>query len=560
MKKVFSILLAAAMLVTAFVVVAVPVSAAKGDWSVYTSKTQTVEPEADGVVRDIPGYKYTDEGLEMIPGKNENATPYGTFQTTDKWKLSDGIYLQVRVDDFTYGGDMWFCFSLWDSENIAPSKLGGEYGNGLHTTIRIRDGKAHDPNNNTTWAGAMTSLNWFDETRDALVKVNQDRADSEKYEYTFDENEKPILTLEVKWDEDEEACSVFINNSPAPAEYNEALNDFFRNEGYQAHVGFSLQNSNKGGTAKCTILKFGTDEANATTPVGDDSKEPEILDEGGYAEIADPSEVEAGQPAIKLGDFGEPTSYMSDPIVANDDDTFKIVANASSGEASAQFKVDKDISYDIKDFPVAILITRNLCTCTYQQDPFTGELSEECACEEKIKAFYMVGDTLVPSEDNAMFNKGLEVKKQFEADDDEYLYFIFDLSDRVKEGADNRVTGRINSIRFDVKSMKATDANRNSFDICDVAFFRTEAEAIAYFEAFFESKGGTIEETPTEPTTEPTTEPKTEASTKAPVKEDPTEAPVKPEKSGCGGVVGVGAIAVVSLAAAGLVSFKKKED
>ena len=29
---------------------------------------------------------------------------------------------------------------------------------------------------------------------------------------------------------------------------------------------------------------------------------------------------------------------------------------------------------------------------------------------------------------------------------------------------------------------------------------------------------------------------------------------------GCGGVVGVGAIAVVVIAAAGLVSFKKKED
>ena len=115
MKKVFSILLAAAMLVTAFVVVAVPVSAANGDWSVYTSRTQTVEPDADGVLRDIPGYRYTEEGLEMIPGKNENSTPFGTFQTTEKWKLSDGIYLQERVDDFTYGGDMWFCFSLWDS-------------------------------------------------------------------------------------------------------------------------------------------------------------------------------------------------------------------------------------------------------------------------------------------------------------------------------------------------------------------------------------------------------------------------------------------------------------
>jgi hypothetical protein len=74
----------------------------------------------------------------------------------------------------------------------------------------------------------------------------------------------------------------------------------------------------------------------------------------------------------------------------------------------------------------------------------------------------------------------------------------------------------------------------------------------------------------TEPvTTEPeTTEPETtEATPVTTEKEEPTtEAPgtepkpEEPAKSGCGSVAGFGALAIVAIAAVGLVSFKKKED
>ena len=144
------------------------------------------------------------------------------------------------------------------------------------------------------------------------------------------------------------------------------------------------------------------------------------------------------------------------------------------------------------------------------------------------------------------------------------------------------------------KSKFSYNTSRNFFDICEILFFRTEDEAQAYYAAYLaELTGGEppvvggdetteapVVETTEAPTEEPTEEPTeaptqapteaptqapvvedpTEAPTQAPAVEDPTDAPEEPKKGGCGSVVGIGAIAVVAFAAAGLVSFKKKED
>ena len=96
--------------------------------------------------------------------------------------------------------------------------------------------------------------------------------------------------------------------------------------------------------------------------------------------------------------------------------------------------------------------------------------------------------------------------------------------------------------------------------------FRSVEEAEAYAEAYF-TELGWVEETeaptteaPTEEATEVVTE-APEATTEAPAVDIPvegTDAPAK--KSGCGSVVGFGAIAIVAVAAvAGMVSFKKKD-
>ena len=144
MKKFLSVLLVAAMLVTTLVVAVVNVSAADGDWAIYTMKSQYLDGYAD-VMHSVPGYEYTDDGLTMITtdedGNNiwSDHNPYATFQTIDKWYLPDGIYLQVRVDDFSYEAtDSWFGFSLWDQENVELGKNGKDYGYGVETLLRIK--------------------------------------------------------------------------------------------------------------------------------------------------------------------------------------------------------------------------------------------------------------------------------------------------------------------------------------------------------------------------------------------------------------------------------------
>ena len=66
MKKLLSVLLVAAMLVATLVAAIVNVSAIDGDWSIFAIKSQYLEGYAD-IMRDVPGYEYTDEGLKMIP-------------------------------------------------------------------------------------------------------------------------------------------------------------------------------------------------------------------------------------------------------------------------------------------------------------------------------------------------------------------------------------------------------------------------------------------------------------------------------------------------------------
>ena len=67
--------------------------------------------------------------------------------------------------------------------------------------------------------------------------------------------------------------------------------------------------------------------------------------------------------------------------------------------------------------------------------------------------------------------------------DDFYHYFVFDWSSIAG------LKGRINGLRVDVAGMKGSDPARNSFDIVELAFFRTEKEAMEYFQNYIESLG-----------------------------------------------------------------------
>ena len=622
MKKFLSVLLVAAMLVTTLVVATVSVSAVDGDWSVYAIKSQYLDGYAD-IMRDVPGYKYTDEGLQMIPSTWKDSTPYATFQTTEPVNLKEGVYLEVRVDQFTYdAGDKWFGLSIWDQQNVELGKQGDDYGYGVETLIRIAgtseaDAAKYNAEDPTTWPGAMRGLEWYKDleegqrircTNTANDKLYVNKfVDAEGNEVTVADGETevfPIIIFEIVWDADSETYAISINGAPAPDAYNQAATDYFAELDDQAYVGFSLQNNTMGGTLGCTILKYGTSAEDAAPPQGDDEAAPDAYSNE-TAPIADASTIPEGEPAIVLNGSrsdsnvkGKPTSVLGNIIVVNDDNSINVLANTDN-MANAKYIVDNEVSYDTKDFPYVLLITRNFCTCNYTDSDMDGVPEEYCTCTESVNMLALAGNLVQESSSYAAKSAPLSYWEPTYVGDDFYHYFVFDWSSIAG------LEGRINGLRVDVAGMKGSDAERNNFDIVALAFFRTEAEANAYFEAYIEELGGgevtppttdtdpgddpTTEPGDDDPTTEPgddnpttepgdenpTTEPgddvtekettKTEETEKAPATSggnsgDKTDDKKEEKKSGCGGVVGFGAIAVVAIAAAGLVSFKKKED
>ena len=124
--------------------------------------------------------------------------------------------------------------------------------------------------------------------------------------------------------------------------------------------------------------------------------------------------------------------------------------------------VKNSVSYDINDFPVLLVLTRNLCTCPVE---------DYCFCFESCALYIMAGDDIAASDDRSIrdvnaneFANG----EAFEIDGDSYLYFCVDASEEAGWDAD----GRINSIRFDISQIDITTPGKNEFDVCFAAFFR----------------------------------------------------------------------------------------
>ena len=499
MKKFLSVMLATAMVVSAIVAMSVlPADAADGDWSIYSIKSQYLDGYT-GIMSDIPGYEYTEEGLKMIPAEWKDSAPYGTFQTTDPVYIRDGIYLEVRIDEFSYdAGDKWFNFSLWDQQNNEFGMQGEEYGYGVETLIRFNGVstnqytglpnekpdryEADDP---STWAGAMTSMEWYMELEEGQT-INCGAYDKDTYQYKFDEQGRPILVFEVKWDSSNDMCIAYINGVAAPDRYNYAITDRFESEGWRAYVGFSLQNNKLGGTVGCTILKYGTCEADADVPTGDDYEEPCAFSNE-VAPLADPSQVPDGEPAIRLNGSrldsnvaGKPSSYAGNLIAVQEDGSVNLTG-ASNGTAYIQFRVDNNVSYAAEDFPIVLIIMRNFCNCSYSDDDGDGVVEEECECTEQFNTLALAGDVIKEDSRYASMAKTEMWMPVYSDEGDAYTYFIADWS-QTNTGAVN-ISGRIHALRLDFTNLQS---DRLDFDICEIAFFRTVDEAEAYFNRYLE--------------------------------------------------------------------------
>ena len=538
-KKILSALLTCTMLISLAALFTFPASAVEGMWDALGTATEYDE-DFDGTPRSRPGYEYTDEGLHMIPAKWEGQqTPFGTLQTKETVDLKDGVYMLVRVDNFTYAGEKWFNFSLWDRAGISP----GSTTHGEGAQCHIRPGDAKNVGGVDWYTGGFTNVGT------TVIP---------KTAYSMDEEGRVILALTVTWKDN--TYAVDVNGAPAPDSVIEFMNEKWGGADSAAYVGFSLQNSNKNGTVEATILKFGTSKATAETPTGDDRKEPEEFNHVPNP-IEDASTVPAGQPAVFMNGNVAESDIMSKPVslvganlTVNEDYSVHAVVNKVKAD-SGQWTVKYDVSYSIEDFPVCVALVKNLCTCR----------DEVCYANEICHMYLCTGEDIQPAPENLV--EYLDVSDEpIIIGDDTYLMFYIDMSDPY---APFRATGRINAVRMDFYEIDTDTPGKNAFDICWMSFFRTVEDAEAYVYSYLnytpDEKTEDTEETQVggDETEKPavggdeTNAPDVKDETNAPAADNNGDAAAK---SGCGAVIGFGAVAIVALAAACAISFKKKED
>lgn len=538
MKKIISMLLSVAMIISLAAVISIPAAAVEGDWMVYSSAGE-YRDDFEGDYSSVIGYEYTDEGFRVIPADWKDFGVQGGIQTKTKYDVKEGIYMLVRIDEFVWdAGDKWFDINLWSDVMVQPGNNDPRYGEGVQTLVRTdENGNIH-----TLWwhVGA-----WDTGTQSATTGTSPK-----------DENGKLLLEFTVTWDGTTFAAN--INGWEAPANVIKYMNETFVD--MEAFVGFNFMAGKKGGTAGMTILKFGTDKESAVTPMGDDSQEP-VNYYREIAEIASPDTVEAGQPAVLLNGSrdhsdAKTNTGISGNIYRTRNDDWSVTYLADNPTIRASYSVANAVSYDIDDFPLVLVLTRNYCSCEEED----GEVF--CYACEDVRMYIMTGSITSADDDH---KARLEVCYEPIVDDEgnSYLYFFVDMS---AEDAPWDAEGRIHGVSTDFYGMYYQQPGRNTLDVCFTAFFRNleEAEAYVYDYIGVEAVEETTEE-PTEATTaapETTVDPEaTEGTTKAPEQTTSAGSSDDNSASGCGSVVGFGAIAIVAVTAvAGFVSFKKKED
>ena len=488
-----------------------------GEFTVYRTPGSYI-PNEDGsekVVAPCPGYEYTDDGFSILAPSWKDCTPFYTIQTIDKKNLQDGVYMQFRVDNYSYAGDNgadhWLAFSIWDSQNLNPGST--KYGQGWIALTYPLPGDVYSHNS----------------TASAFQSVGKTDIESVK-----DDEGRELYDLEVTYNGSDYMISV---NGVAVAGLDKvnAHLDALNPDG-DFYIGVTLYTGVRNGAGDLTITKFGTSKADATVPQGTDSREPESNNLV-IADIADPSTIPEGSPAMLWN--AETVSAIAGEsnmtLSPKGDNSYACVAKENACEF--RWVIPNSVSYDGADFPVFTMLLRG-----YLNDG--GHF------------FYCAGDELVPTTAARVTWNAYEGDCGIlETDEEEYVMVIIDLTDRW--------SGRIHQV---VPGFALNSERYNEWDICYMGFFRTADEAEDYAFDYLDIDPNATE-APTEAPTEEPTEAPTETPTEAPAAET-DEAPTTPvtsapetepaKASGCGSVIGVSSAALMLAVAAGFVLRKRR--
>ncbi len=535
MRKILAVLISAIMVLSMIPTVTLIASAASadGDWDTFRNGEEYTPAHEEDGYRPAPGYMYSDEGFHTISADHTNTSPYYNVITKDKHSVKDGIYVEMRVDEYAYEADHWIGFSIWSSTEIAPANT--NFGSGWLAMARMPgNGGEGRLDNSITLKKSDDNAGFFRGLNGTNIVP------------TVGDDGKEIYTMEVSWDGTNYniyICGVLV---PDGAAITELLQQLDANGEF--HIGLTMYSTKQASVANMTILKFGANKQDATVPMGDDTKEPEpninII-----AEIADPSTVEANKPAL----IYDATTYYA-PSGANyeahalGDDAFRITATASN--VNCIWNVKKNMSYDAKDFPVVAIMLRSYDS--------SGGI-----------CYYGAGDTLSADGDH-MISWGLwdDGSIEYETEEEFYNMTLIDLTGAWE--------GRINSIRFDFQELDVSKEDNASFDICWAGVFRSVEEAQAYTQAWAMEKGisngesdsdgdETSDDQPTDTLPTDTSDVNTPEDSDA---SDVTAAPAEnataatetdaPKAGGCGATL-VGTASILMATAVAAVVLKKKD-
>ena len=455
MKKITALLLAVILACSVFTFCA---SAEDGQvqWSVYAKATEYGDPDNPPMV---PGYRYTDLGIQLYINENISAykkTGYGTLQTTEPQDYTKGITMTVLVDAFedSPSADKWICFTLWSQQGFAQGT--NEDGYGWRCYIRPT-------------ATNIAIQSYMCTEKDA-------RADLVQYQANVNIYNHEALTFEVKQENDGK-YHVFVCDVDMGLAATTFVDYMTDNKAYVGVTGYE---------STMHDIQLTVTEYNGVKPAGITGVEPYSPDGNAVpATKENTPPVDPGAPCWLYTATGTEKVTMGSGMAheATDSGDLRITFGETSPQIYASIGIDR--FYDAAEFPVfAVMFTK--------LDDI-GDIGS---------LYYCAGDVLAPQE-NARTEFYWSDGDYDKNSDDGWRLLTIDLSegDTWKEGA------RINGFRLDL-AYDSLLSDQNC-EIRWIGFFRSEAEAYAYA-----GMTDTREDTqPTEAPTEAPTEKSTEAAT-----------------------------------------------
>lgn len=583
MKKTLSVILVAVMLLSTLVSLVVPAAAAEesastGAWKVSLTASAYGKEANTEKNPPLPGWKYDETGFHTISPNYENFNPKFTVVSNEQYDIKN-FSMKVKVHDYSFEGDTWLSFSVWSESNgISQGDTSGDYGYGWTSLIRSSTVPVGEETKN-----ALTTFQSWDMGATRKGGTLFKNIENVQFDNAVIPDENNDMTFEFAIVEGQ----LKVNGQVIGTATDDAIAKSF-SQGL-AYVAVTIHNSDASGKFSPTISIL---EVNGQVPTGsaDDTAEPENKQRT-FGDPIDPSNVPLGQPAIWFGADPEsttnagkkPSGSVCDVSYSDNNDTFKVTVNGTAH--TFQFDVPDEITHNAENYTYIAYIFKNLCTCTREE----GDTIHDCGEGEVMGIRFCAGEVTAPNDVCSqsvgwVIHITSEESKTDDGNYDEYTLALIKVTNDMWKG-------RIHNIRIDIAGYNNYNVEgENTYEIVGAGIFRngndmhdfvanygnynwdTEYLDLQLSMLDEEFTGGNDgdgttnpgddgETTTVEETTvaEETTTVAPEQTTAAP--EQTTAAPADEKKSGCGSVVSLGAIAIVTVACgAGFVARKKKED